>query len=286
MTLNDIMTESVSALTPRYGQREAQWIVRVIMEQMKGYSQVDILMRRDEELSQFACGRIRGAVSRVAAGEPVQYVFGNTYWHGMTLKVTPDVLIPRPETAELTDLIISDARGRRDLRVLDLGTGSGCIAIALARWLDFPKVTAADISLPALKVAMENAADLGADITFLHEDVLTLAPPEEPEYDIIVSNPPYIMEKEKGAMDANVLDHEPERALFVPDSDPIRFYRAIAAYAGAALAEGGRLYFELNPLTADGLKHDMEVSRRWDDVTVLPDMQGRKRFLSSTLREK
>ena len=133
---------------------------------------------------------------------------------------------------------------------------------------------------------MENAADLGADITFLHEDVLTLAPPEEPEYDIIVSNPPYIMEKEKGAMDANVVDHEPERALFVPDSDPIRFYRAIAAYAGAALVEGGRLYFELNPLTADGLKHDMEVSRRWDDVTVLPDMQGRKRFLSSTLREK
>lgn len=284
MTLKECLDGAVAALAAQYGDGEARWLVRIVIEHVKGYSPVDVALKRDEPVSDFVSGKIDAVVRRLLDGEPVQYIFGDTYWHGMELKVTPDVLIPRPETAELVDMIANDNRGRKDLRVLDVGTGSGCIAIALSRWLDFPRVTAIDVSLAALKVAMENAVSLKADVTFLHEDILAVLPPARPQFDIIVSNPPYIVDSERDEMEKNVLEHEPQGALFVPDDDPLKFYHAIARYATGALVGGGRLYFELNPLFADRLKNELEDSGEWENVIVSLDMQRRQRFLTATRR--
>ena len=281
MTLKECLDGATRKLSPRFGDGEARWLVRTVIEHVKGYSPVDVALKSADPVSDFIVEKIDGIVGRILAGEPVQYIFGDTYWHGMTLKVSPAVLIPRPETAELVDIIVTENSARRDLRVLDLGTGSGCIAIALARWLDFPHVTAVDFSLPALKVAMENAVDLKVMIDFRHEDMLQMVPPAQPALDIIVSNPPYITGREKAEMDDNVIDHEPASALFVPDDDPLRFYHAIVAYASDALVDGGRLYFELNPDYAAQLRNEMEKSGVWDKVSVIIDMQGRARFLSA-----
>lgn len=277
MTTLRQLSDSVRArLAPVYGDGEARWLFRTIMEHVKGWNQVELVMRADKEVSDFTIGRVNEAVGKLLDGEPVQYIYGDTYWYGMTLKVTPAVLIPRPETEELVDMIVK-ANTQSDLRVLDVCTGSGCIAVALAKSLDFPHVTGIDISDDALAVARENSSLQKVKVDFAKADALNL-PTDEQKYDIIVSNPPYVMESEKATMYRNVLDFEPSIALFVPDGDALKFYKAIAAYAKSALTDGGRLYFELNPLTADALKTWME-SEGWSDVQLLPDMHKKIRFM-------
>lgn len=276
-TLKQLLDSSRSRLTPVYGGSEASWLLRIIMEHLKGWNQVELLMRADKEVSDFLVSSVNAVLDRLLHHEPIQYIFGDTYWHGMTLKVSPDVLIPRPETEELVDLIVKDNQ-QSDLKVLDVCTGSGCIAVALAKFLNFPQVTAIDISQPALAIARENAALQKVKVTFETADALDLGKTLTGKYDIIVSNPPYVMESEKSAMDRNVLDHEPGLALFVPDSDPLKFYKAIATYAYTALEDNGRLYFELNPLTADVLRKWLSQSG-WSDVTLLPDINAKTRFL-------
>lgn len=276
-TLKQLLDASRSRLTPVYGGSEASWLLRIIMEHIKGWNQVELLMRADKEVSDFTVTRVNEVIDRLLANEPVQYIFGDTYWHGMTLKVSPAVLIPRPETEELVDIITKD-NPQPDLKVLDVCTGSGCIAIALAKFMNFPEVTAIDISNRAIAVAKENAALQKVKVDFKTADALDLGAALTAKYDIIVSNPPYVMDKEKSAMEANVLDHEPAIALFVPDSDPLKFYKAIADYAKDALTDDGRLYFELNPLTADSLKDWMQQSG-WRDVSLLPDLHAKTRFM-------
>lgn len=276
-TLKQLLDASRSRLTPVYGGSEASWLLRIIMEHIKGWNQVELLMRADKEVSDFTVTRVNEVIDRLLANEPIQYIFGDTYWHGMILKVSPAVLIPRPETEELVDIITKD-NPQPDLKVLDVCTGSGCIAIALAKFMNFPEVTAIDISDRAIAVAKENAALQKVKVDFQTADALDLGAALTAKYDIIVSNPPYVMDKEKSAMDANVLDHEPAIALFVPDSDPLKFYKAIADYAADALTDGGRLYFELNPLTADCLKDWMQQSG-WRDVSLLPDLHAKTRFM-------
>lgn len=276
-TLKQLLDSSRSRLTPVYGGSEASWLLRIIMEHLKGWDQVELLMRADKEVSDFTVSSVNAVIDRLLHHEPIQYIFGDTYWHGMTLKVTPDVLIPRPETEELVDLIVKDNR-QSDLKVLDVCTGSGCIAVALAKFMNFPQVTAIDISQPALAIARENAALQKVKVKFETADALDLGKTLTGKYDIIVSNPPYVMESEKSAMDSNVLDHEPALALFVPDRDPLKFYKAIATYAYTALEDMGRLYFELNPLTADVLREWLSQSG-WNDVTLLPDINTKTRFL-------
>lgn len=276
-TLKQLLDASRSRLTPVYGGSEASWLLRIIMEHIKGWNQVELLMRADKEVSDFTVTRVNEVIDRLLAYEPIQYIFGDTYWHGMTLKVSPAVLIPRPETEELVDIITKD-NPQPDLRVLDVCTGSGCIAIALAKFMNFPEVTAIDISDRAIAVAKENAALQKVKVDFQTADALDLGAALTAKYDIVVSNPPYVMDKEKSAMDANVLDHEPAIALFVPDSDPLKFYKAIADYAADALTDDGRLYFELNPLTADSLKDWMQQSG-WRDVSLLPDLHAKTRFM-------
>ena len=277
-TLRQLLNNSRERLTPIYGAGETEWLLRTVMEHVKGWDRVELVLRADKEVSDFTIDRVNEAVDRLVAGEPVQYIYGDTYWYGMQLKVTPDVLIPRPETEELVDLIVKD-NPQSDLHVLDVCTGSGCIAVALAKTLKFPEVSAIDISDAALKIASENASIQKVKIDIRKADALAL-PDLKDEYDIIVSNPPYVMESEKKGMDKNVLDHEPHIALFVPDSDPLKFYTAIADFAMNALKDNGRLYFELNPLTADTLADNMR-KQGWNDVQLLPDMHSRIRFLTA-----
>lgn len=267
-------------LSPKFGDNEALAMARLVMENVLNYSPVDIILNRDTEIPDFITEKTEAIIDRLLADEPLQYILGTARFCGMTLNVTPDVLIPRPETEELVDIITDRWSTVPDLRVLDLGTGSGCIAIALARALRFPQVTAVDISAGALEVARGNSRGLRAKITFLHDDMLTM-PPGQDSFDIIVSNPPYIAMSERASMAAHVKDREPAEALFVPDADPLMFYRAIARYASSALTARGALYLEINPLYADGLKR-LLADEGFTDVTILPDMQRLDRFAIAT----
>ncbi|MDE6383643.1 MAG: peptide chain release factor N(5)-glutamine methyltransferase [Paramuribaculum sp.] len=279
MTLDQFCRQSRKRLDPLYGPGEAAMLLRIIFEHLKGWTQTDMIMHGSDEVSDFIAGKADAIIDRLLAHEPIQYIIGEARWYGMKFSVDRSTLIPRPETEQLVDLIVADASDATDLRVLDLCTGSGCIAIALARNLRFATVEAVDISAEALDVARRNADSLRAKVDFRHADVLAVKP-EPDSFDIIVSNPPYIAEHERASMSANVLDYEPHTALFVPDSDPLRFYTAIARYAMTALKSGGSLYFELNPLYAERLQTEMEADG-WLDVELRPDFRKVIRFLKA-----
>lgn len=281
-TLRQLCDKAQRSLSPHYGVGEARWLVRIIMEQLKGYSTVDIALKADMEVTQWLENEVARVVARLLDDEPVQYIFSDTRFYGLKLKVTPSTLIPRPETEEMVDMIVKQSGASSDLRVLDACTGSGCIALALSRHLPFSRVDAFDISEAALAVARENASSLRADVRFFNADALHLATESRAVYDIIVSNPPYIAMSESAGMEPNVLRYEPRQALFVPDADPLCFYISIARYAMTALKPGGSLWFEINPLFAGELAGIVR-EQGWEDVSVLPDMQRKKRFLTAKL---
>lgn len=284
MTLDQINSAITRQIVEAYGEREGRAIARLLIEDGLGVNQVTLCCHGDRVLEPETVSRLSAMADRVVAGEPVQYVLGRAHFMGLDLKVNPAVLIPRPETAGLVDLITDDYRGQADLRIMDVGTGSGCIAIALARALPFADIQAIDISTDALAIARENARNKGVNIRFEHLDILKAEMPESQYRDIIVSNPPYIAEREKCAMERNVLDYEPDTALFVPDGEPLLFYKAIACYAGKALHAGGKLYFEINPLYADELRQ-MLIKEGFGDVDILPDFAGRLRYSRATLKK-
>lgn len=275
-TLQTLRNRAYDLLQEPFGPREARAMVRIIFEDTMGKSPADIILHSDDPVMPATASRILDIATRAAHGEPLQYILGWGHFHGLKFKVTPDVLIPRPETAQLVDLITDDWSGLSDLDILDCGTGSGCIAIALARALPFVHVDAIDISQRALDVARFNATNLKTAVNFHHGDILTL-PADTHRYDIIVSNPPYIAMREKKEMNRNVLDHEPHAALFVPDGDPLIFYRAIASYARQALKQGGALYFEINPLFTTELTV-MLAQQGFNDTEIFPDFQGKPRM--------
>lgn len=280
-TLKELSESIRLRLAPRYGRGEAGAMTKIIVEEMLHYSPVDAVLRKDNTISSFMCGKIEKVVDRLLAGEPIQYIFGKARFYGADIKVTPAVLIPRQETEELVDIIVKEQESRSDLRVLDLCTGSGCIAVTLARVLKFPMVEGVDISAEALAVASENAASAHVKVKWREADVLALPLPKSPVYDVIVSNPPYVLDSEKAGMDSNVLDHEPHLALFVPDSDPLRFYKPLARYSAAGLKPGGRLYLEINPLCADDIV-TLLGSLGFKNIDCLLDMSGRRRFVTAT----
>lgn len=284
MTLEQCKISSIGRLRSEFPDAEVSWMVRMIFEHLLGYSQVDMAIKSDEPVSDFISSKISSIIDRLLTHEPIQYIFGETTFYGLRLKVTPDVLIPRPETEELVDMIVKDAADRPDLRVLDVCTGSGCIAIALARNLRFPIVEAIDLSPKALEIANDNIAATRTNVKTIQADALHLKPSPD-SFDIIVSNPPYIADRERSTMDSNVIDHEPSMALFVPDSNPLIFYTAICSYAKTALSSGGRIYFELNPLYADRLASQMSADG-WQEVSLYRDMQSSVRFLSAICPEK
>lgn len=280
MTLRQLCHRAQSRLEPLYGDGEARWLVRVAMEYLKGYTLADLALKGDAEVTGWLQGKMDEVVGRLLNHEPIQYIFGYTRFYGLKIKVSPDTLIPRPETEELVGLIVDDFGHTPDLKVLDACTGSGCIALALARNLPFAHVSAFDLSESALKIAEENDAMLRTKVHIYQADALRLPPASTPLYDIVVSNPPYVTGHERAAMDFNVLDFEPPQALFVPDDDPLRFYHVIARYALTALHPGGKIYFEINPLFADELRDDMS-RQGWGDVTLIADSSARMRFLTA-----
>lgn len=268
-----------SQLDPEYGRNEAEAIIRLIFHALKNWTVTDMLIHDDEPLSDYILQKINDILVRLKHHEPIQYILSEAYFHGMNLLVTPATLIPRPETAELIDIICDNNRDRRDLRVLDIGTGSGCIALALARSLDFPQVEAIDFSPEALKVAEKNAELLHLKVSFFQADIFTWAPSSD-SLDIIVSNPPYIDQSEAKDMDPNVIEYEPHTALFVPDNDPIMFYKRIADVAVEALSAAGQLYFEINPHHASEIA-DYLKDKNFSDIQIILDSHGKQRFITA-----
>ena len=240
---------------------------RIILDDLLLITPAVALAEPEREVPDFIVDKARAILELVAAGEPLQYALGSARFYGMDFHVTPDVLIPRPETEQLVDLIVDKMGARTDLRVLDIGTGSGCIAVALARTLKFPQVTAMDISAPALSVARGNAERLKAKVSLLRADILELDSIGG-EWDVIVSNPPYVLESEATQMEPYVLNHEPHQALFTPDSDPLRFYKPTIEFWLTHRAPGGILAFEINPLCADEFR----------GARIVKDFYGKDRF--------
>ncbi|MBP5570343.1 MAG: peptide chain release factor N(5)-glutamine methyltransferase [Prevotella sp.] len=267
-------------LSSIYETGEAKAIVRYVLEIRYGLSMTDIMCGAVEQLPQV---ELSALLKRLLQGEPVQYVTGIAEFGGRRFLVEPGVLIPRPETAELCQWIVSSLHTpHSSLHILDIGTGSGCIACTLAAELPGSKVTAWDISDDALRIAQENAQNNHVHINIEKVDILsishsTLLTPHSSKYNIIVSNPPYICNKERVNMERNVLEYEPSLALFVPDDDPLLFYRAITRFAKTALKDGGNLYFEINPLYAEPLKQLMQ-EEGFADIKLYQDSFGKQRF--------
>ena len=226
-----------------YPAGEVAAFTRIIATEILGIPQMTFFLKDNVELTHEQEATLEDAINRLQKHEPIQYIQGYSGFCGLRFKVTPATLIPRPETSELVEWIAREATGNE--RILDIGTGSGCIAVSLANKMPQSEVTAWDISAEALTVATENSRNNGTEVLFEQVDIIAYQP-EEKQFDIIVSNPPYIKENEKSAMHSNVLDWEPHTALFVPDSDPLLFYRTIAKKGLTLLKPGGTLYFEIN----------------------------------------
>ena len=296
------------SLTPLYDAGEAQAIVRTVLDVEYGMTLTDIICGKVNELSSDEERNLEEIIARLQNGEPVQYVLGEADFAGRTFHVEPGVLIPRPETAELCQWIeeeVSSQEADERKQILDICTGSGCIAITLGLNIPNSEVTGWDISEDALQIAQGNVEMMKAgNVRIEHQDALALPKaaetdnekmkgnddkevmkpkgeaktPSTQKWDLIVSNPPYICEKEKADMEKNVLEHEPSLALFVPDENPLKFYRAIAEYASSALKSGGALYFEINPIYEKETR-EMLLKLDFKDIETKEDAFGKKRMM-------
>lgn len=266
------------ALSPLYPPEEVQALVRIICCEMLGFSPVELYMGRTVVLTEGQEALTADVLGRLCRHEPIQYIRGCTEFDGLTFRVGPGVLIPRPETAELVALIASENPSLR--RLLDVGTGSGCIAIALSKRFPEAETEAWDVSDEALAVARTNRELLQANVSFRRRDVFADEREEEGAYDLIVSNPPYVTESERAEMADNVLLWEPSSALFVPDDDPLRFYRRIGALAFGMLRRGGALYVEIN--RAYGAETAACLSGQgFREVCVRKDFYGNDRIVKA-----
>ena len=287
------------SLTPLYDAGEAQAIVRTVLDVEYGMTLTDIICGKVNELSSDEERNLEEIIARLQNGEPVQYVLGEADFAGRTFHVEPGVLIPRPETAELCQWIeeeVSSLKADERKQILDICTGSGCIAITLGLNIPNSEVTGWDISEDALRIAQGNVEILKAgNVRIEYQDALMLPEAEEAAeiseatksesslskgWNVIVSNPPYICEKEKADMEKNVLEHEPSIALFVPDEDPLKFYRAIAEYASSALKPEGALYFEINPIYEKETREMLE-ELGFKDIETKEDAFGKKRMMKA-----
>lgn len=284
------MTErQLAGRLKQYDSQEARSIVRLLLYDLFGFTLTDICLGKLEQLSADYRLKLENCIQRLEQGEPIQYVTGKTHFCGREFHVEHGVLIPRIETEILCEIIInniSTLRANKEIpiRILDVGTGSGCIATTLAKEIENSQVTAWDISNEALQIASNNSKKLGAKVTYEKTDILHIQEPQTssaPQYDIIVSNPPYVCYAEAADMEKHVLEHEPHTALFVPDEEPLLFYQAITEYATKALKNGGRLYFEINPLYSEEMTK-MMATYGFKDVNTHQDQFGKIRFVSAS----
>jgi release factor glutamine methyltransferase len=282
MTLAEAKKNLEKALTRIYSVKECEKIFFILLEHKSGYSVTDFFSDKHIQLTPEEEEWMHDSIERLKKNEPVQYVVGHTYFCGMKLKVNPSVLIPRPETEELVMLIIQQLKEKSvtDASILDIGTGSGCIAIALKKKFPSAKISALDLSAEAIETAKKNASLQDAEIDFIEGDILNPANAlEKKVFDLIVSNPPYILKKEKKSMSPSVYDFEPNEALFAPDNNPLLFYKAIAEAAGTRLRKGGRLWFETNESYADDVA-ELLKKKNFALVKIHTDMSKKKRFVS------
>jgi len=299
--------------SPLYDEREVCSLADLLLEEVCGITRTDRLMHPERSLSDDQRARLMDIIDQMERGIPVQQALGYEWFYGARFKVSPDVLIPRPETAELVDWIVSDVRSHRlllpvvstsestPLAICDIGTGSGCIAISLARVIEDSKVLGLDVSEAALNIARTNACEQNVDnLQFVHIDILSYVdklnssaiissetdtfPQGYQHFDIIVSNPPYVCRKEASEMSEIVLKHEPEIALFVPDDDPLLFYRAIARFGKKHLVKGGSLYFEINTAFGPATCQLLEAMG-YSDVEIRADVTGRDRMIKAVLSD-
>lgn len=266
-----------------YDDREQRQITEIILEYLLDVSRtqilIDTVITPPSEETKY---EIKKITKRINALEPVQYVLGETKFYGFDFFVNPSVLIPRPETEELVDLIQQQFRQSDSPSIVDIGTGSGCIAVTLAHLLPNAKLTAIEVSEKAVEVAADNISRNEVEVTLFCGDILTNELPEGEKYDIIVSNPPYITKEEKTLMSGNVLDNEPHLALFVPNEKPLLFYERIADLGRKSLSETGKLYFEINENYGKETAAMLE-NKGYSKVAIVKDLQDKDRIIVASL---
>ncbi|MEG0455825.1 MAG: peptide chain release factor N(5)-glutamine methyltransferase, partial [Bacteroides sp.] len=266
------------SLQDYYSPQELKTLTMMLCCDVLGFEAIDVYLGKDINLSESKQCELENILARMQKNEPIQYVLGTAMFCGMSFDVAPGVLIPRPETEELVDLVVRENPGSS--HILDMGTGSGCIAISLSKKLPEAKVTAWDISDEALVIARRNNGKLQTTVMFEQQDILSYHSDSEAVFDVIVSNPPYITDSERQEMDANVLEWEPAQALFVPDDDPLRFYRRIALLGRKLLRTEGKLYFEINRAYGNETVLMLEETG-YKGIRVLKDQFGNTRIVTA-----
>lgn len=278
-TLRGYINEELKEL---YSEQEIRSFYFLVMEFLTGQPRTYILANKNNQLSETQTKEFEIIVSRLKKQEPLQYILGEEIFCGLPFKVNPRVLIPRPETEELVLWIADEYGERENLSVLDIGTGSGCIAVSVAKKLKLPQVSAYDVSPEALEVAQHNAQQNGVEMSFIQKDVLSdeFLQARGAEFDIIVSNPPYVCESEKAQMELNVLGYEPSLALFVEDANPLVFYRNIALFARQNLKPGGALFFEINQAYGPEMKA-LLAELGFMEIELRQDIFGNDRMIKA-----
>lgn len=277
MTLNDYKNLFEQQLNGLYDEEECKALLAVVMDEVLNYSRADMVLKKDEELLPEVQTRLTEVVTQLQKEIPVQYIFEKAYFYGYEFKVSPATLIPRRETEELVEWILEamNRQPQKKWKVLDIGTGSGCIPITIKKEFSLAEVSAIDISPEALSIAEENAHNLNVKIRFIQQNILETKTLDK--YDIIISNPPYVRHLEKAEMKKNVLRHEPHLALFVKNEDPLIFYRKIMQLAKESLTENGVLFFEINQYLGNEMTE--LVSEYFDNVILKKDLQGNDRMM-------
>ena len=278
--VRDIISLFHEELDGIYGNGEVGVFCEMLFEVFLGWDKVRLLTSKEETIDQSDLLRFHWALEDLKLYRPIQHIIGYTDFCGCRIGVSPDVLVPRPETEEIVNWIIVKRSSLTNHHYLDLCTGSGCIAIALKKAFPAADVTAVDVSAAALEIARQNAQNNGVEVRFMQADVLNGVDGLSGSYGLIVSNPPYVMEKERAQMQRNVLDYDPALALFVPDEDPLRFYRAIATIAQNHLAENGQVVVEINEVLGD--ETCAVFKAQGFTPKVHEDFRGKQRWISAT----
>ena len=277
--MHPLFYEIKKALAGHYPETETSALAKMLLVEKFGFTTLELFGGKDKEVFKKDLDVLNEMLGRLQNNEPIQYIIGHEIFCGLTFEVNHHVLIPRPETQELVDWIVNDVKGGSACRILDVGTGSGCIAVSLAKLISSAEVEAWDISDGALEIARRNAELNHVTINFQLRNALDAEIPF-PSYEIIVSNPPYITEKEKKDMESNVLEWEPHTALFVPDTDPLLFYRKIAQMGVNALVKGGALYFEINRAYGEETMKMLDVLG-YQQIELKKDMFGNDRMIKA-----
>lgn len=280
MKIKDLRTHFIDHLQEIYPLEEVHSFFQITAHHFLNYSRIDIVLHLEEEVTEIQVQQFLDTQTRLANQEPIQYILGDTEFYGLPFEVTKDTLIPRPETEELVTWVIDDYNlGEREIQILDIGTGSGCIAISIAKHLNTAVVSAYDVSKGAMEVAKRNATQNDVTVQFDIVDILQ-TPSLSKSFDVIVSNPPYVRELEKEEMKPNVLDNEPHTALFVSDIDPLIFYRKIGQLAFDNLSPAGSLFFEINQYLSKETKQLLQ-DIGFTEVIVRKDMFGNDRMIKA-----